>query len=237
VAHARPWLQGEQLVEPVPLLGCKIARQLPLNGHRRHPAAVQVGLKEVPSIVLPEGTTEAQIREIQLVTQLQSESLTPFETYVGAKNWLQTGGTAKELAAAISKSEGYVSMLLSLDRCCQAVKDAAAAGKIGLKDWYEMAKVCEEQQLQMLQARLGGATAEQVKRIVRKAVSGVRTAKVKCQMPSGVTVTLAGQGEGMTLNDVIEELTSLLKAAKTAANDGLDASTFSAVMRDRAKTR
>jgi hypothetical protein len=54
-------------------------------------------------------------------------------------------------------------------------------------------------------------------------------------MPSGVVVTVAGTGEGMTLSDIIEELTQLLRAAKRAEQDGLDSKTFSAVLRDKAK--
>ena len=153
----------------------------------------------------------------------------------GILNHMLFWWTPKDPAAAIHRSESSVSMTLSLSRCIQPVKDAANEGKVGLKDRYAMSQAGEEQQLQMLQARLGGATAEQVKRIVRKAANAVRTSKVKCAMPSGVTVTLAGEGEGMTLADVIETLAELLKEAKRAEGQGLDASTFSAVLRDKAK--
>ena len=54
-------------------------------------------------------------------------------------------------------------------------------------------------------------------------------------MGSGVCVTLAGVGQGLTLDDVIQTLTDLLKEAKRANEQGLDSRTFSAVMKDKAK--
>ena len=44
-----------------------------------------------------------------------------------------------------------------------------------------------------------------------------------------------GQGDGMLLSDLIDTLAELLKEAKRANDQGLDARTFQAVMRDRAK--
>ena len=59
-----------------------------------------------------------------------------------------------------------------------------------------------------------------------RVAAGNRTARsvssrVKCPMPSGVVVTLPGEGEGLSLEDVIEALVELLKAAKKANGEGL----------------
>ena len=208
-----------------------------IDGHRRRQAALLVGIDKLPCIVFDKDVTEAEIREAQLVTQLHSQSLTPYEVYFGSKNWLSLhpGSTAKDLAAAISRSEAYVSMILSLDRCPQSVREAAAKGLIGLNDWYALSKLPEEQQVVALAARLNGASNGEMKRLAKPKAPAVRVARVKCPLPSGVCVTLAGEGEGLTLDDIIESLADLLKEAKKANDQGLDSKTFSAVLRDKAK--
>ena len=226
----------------VPLLVRKSGEVYPVaDGHRRLAAALLAGIERLPCIVLGPDVPEAQVREISLVTQLHSQALTPYEVYCGCKSWLalHPGATAKQLADAINRTEAYVSKLLSLDRCIQPVKDAAAEGKIGLSDWYALSKAPDAQQEALLTAKLNGASRDELESKSRKARNGskpvVRMSRVKCLLPSGVCVTLAGDGEGLTLDEVIEALQDLLKEAKRANDQGLDSKTFSAVMRDKAK--
>lgn len=54
-------------------------------------------------------------------------------------------------------------------------------------------------------------------------------------MGSGVSVMLAGVGQGLTLEDVIETLSDLLKEARKAKDQGLDSKTFTAVLKDKTK--
>jgi hypothetical protein len=95
------------------------------------------------------------------------------------------------------------------------------------------------EQAVLLAAKLSGASRDELESRGRKARNGgtpsVRVARVRCQMPSGVMVTLAGEGDGMTLDDVIETLVELLKAARKANEEGLDSKTFQAVLKDKAK--
>jgi hypothetical protein len=76
-----------------------------------------------------------------------------------------------------------------------------------------------------------------MKKARNKPGSNVRTSKVRCAMPSGVTITVVGQGEGMTLSEIIEELGLLLKEAKRAEEQGLDSKTWSAVLKDKAAAK
>jgi ParB family chromosome partitioning protein len=214
------------------------------DGHRRLRAARIDGKPpQLETIVIEGNVTEAQVKEIQLETALHRADLKPYEVYCGAKSWLalHPGATAKELAEAISRSESSLVKILSLDRCIPPVKAAAAEGRLGVSDWYAMSRVGEADQAALLAARLSGriTSREQIEAQGRKSRNGgkpaVRVARVKCATPSGVMVTLAGEGEGLTLDDVIETLTELLKEAKKANDQGLDSKTFSAVMRDKAK--
>ena len=212
-----------------------------VDGERRWRAAKLVGLKALDVILVEDDVTEAQVKEIQLVTALHRADLKPYEVYCGLKEWLRhhPGATSRELAAAIDRREDYVSKVLSLDRCIQPVKDAAAEGKLGLSDWYAISRVSDDEQAVLLAAKLNGASRDDLESRRRKAGKGdkpaVRAARLRCPMSSGVCVTLAGEGDGLTLDDVIETLAELLKEARKANDQGLDSKTFGAVMRDKAK--
>jgi ParB family transcriptional regulator, chromosome partitioning protein len=224
----------------VPLI-CRPCGTL-IDGHRRYRAAMLDGKPtHLDTIIVEANVTEAQIKEIQLVTSLHRADLKPYEVYCGFKEWLKhhSEATARELAAAIDRREDYVSKVLSLDRCIQPVKAAVAEGKLGLSDWYAISRVSDAEQAVLLAAKLNGASRDELESRGRKARNGnkpaVRAVRVRCQMPSGVCVTLAGEGNGLTLDDVIETLSELLKEARKANDQGLDSKTFSAVMRDKSK--
>ena len=208
-----------------------------VDGHRRLAAALMVGIKELPCIVVDANTTEPQVRQIQLVTSVLKADLSAYERYVGFSSLkaLTPGMTNKQLAAEVAVTEGLLSQYLSLDKCLQPVKVAAAQGKIGLNDWYALSKLAEEQQAVALAARLNGASNAEMKRLAKPKTPTVRVARVKCQHPSGTVVTLAGEGEGMSMDDVIETLADLLKSARKAHEEGLDASTWQRVLKDKAK--
>lgn len=57
--------------------------------------------------------------------------------------------------------------------------------------------------------------------------------RIACPLPSGVGIVFTG--EELSLDDLIEALGVAQKEAKKAREDGLDAKTFSAVMKDKAR--
>ena len=61
----------------------------------------------------------------------------------------------------------------------------------------------------------------------------VRLKRIACPLASGVSITASGSE--LSLDDLIEALGEAQKEAKKAREQGLDAKTFSAVMRDKAK--
>ena len=210
-----------------------------VDGHRRLAAALLVQIEKLPCIVVDAGATEAQVRQIQIVTSVLKADLSAYERYAGFSSLkaLTPGMSNKQLAAEVGVTEGLVSMTLSLDKCIPQVKEAAAepGSKIGLNDWYALSKLSAEQQAIALAARLNGASNGEMKRLGKPKAPAVRVARVKCQLPSGTIVTLAGQGDGMSMDDVIETLADLLKSARKAHEEGLDASTWQRVLKDKAK--
>ena len=59
--------------------------------------------------------------------------------------------------------------------------------------------------------------------------------RIVCPLPSGISITAIG--ETLSLDDLIESLGQAQAAAKKAREQGLDAKTFAAVMKDRSKKR
>jgi ParB/RepB/Spo0J family partition protein len=210
----------------VPLIVRKVSERYGLiDGHRRLAAARMAGLSEVPCVVMGKDVTEAQIREMQLVTQLHSEALTPHETYVGLKNLraLYPDAPAKVLAGMISKTEGYVSMILSLDRCIQPVKDDAAAGKIGMKQWYRFSKLSPERQAEKMSGQEQPGEDETV-----------TVGKIKCEVP-GKNASIIISGKDISLSKAIEVVQEWLREAKKAAEQNLSAKSFERICKDKAK--
>ncbi len=196
-----------------------------IDGHRRHAAALLAGLEKVPCLVFGKEATEAEVREAQLVTQLHSQALTPFEIYTGAKNWLalHAGANGKQLAEAISRSEGYVSMVLSLDRCIAQAKALAAAGELGLKEWYALSKLSPEKQVEKLKGHQPEGEHETIK-----------VKRIKCEVP-GRKAKLVISGKDMSLAQAIDIVQEWLREAKKAAEQGLSATSFERVCRDKSK--
>jgi ParB/RepB/Spo0J family partition protein len=208
-----------------------------IDGHRRLAAALlpDVGIEKLPCIVFEKDVTEAQIREAQLVTQLHSQALSPYEVYRGCKNWLELhpGSTAKHLTQAINRSEAFVSMILSLDKCLPEVKQAAAEGKIGFKDWHAISQA--DDQLVLLAAKLKGASSEQLKRLRKSGgeQETVKVTRIKCDVP-GRKANLTITGRDISLAQAIEIVQDWLREAKRAAEQGLSAKSFERVCKDRA---
>ncbi len=93
-----------------------------------------------------------------------------------------------------------------------------------------------EDQRDMLAQRLSGASGGEMGRRSRKAkaasVPAVRASKIKCPLPSGVVITVAG--EEMSLEEMIEHLRECLRLAKKARDQHLDAKTAARVWADQA---
>ena len=62
----------------------------------------------------------------------------------------------------------------------------------------------------------------------------MKVSRIKCQVP-GKGATVVVSGEAISLEDMIEAMTELLKLAKKESEKGLDAKTFERVCRDLAK--
>jgi ParB family transcriptional regulator, chromosome partitioning protein len=208
-------------------------------GHRRLAAAKLVGGIESLTVKIVENAIEAgKVLILQAVENEQRENLTDFERWrmVEELRQLYPKWMAKDLAEALHKDSPYITRYQSPSKCIPAVQEAFEAGRLGISSVYNLSRSSEKEQHELLAMKLGGASRDDLVRSVqrrKRPTNGVRTGRLSCPLPSGITVTLSGIEIGM--DEGIEALTAAAKEMKKALSEGLDAKTAQAVWRDRAR--
>jgi ParB/RepB/Spo0J family partition protein len=211
-----------------------------IDGWRRWCAAMLDGKPEqLDVIITDEPISPAEIKEIQLVTALHRADLTPFEQFLGCRDWLalNPGATAKDLAARIDRDPSTLVRVLSLAKCVEAVQQAAADGKLGPSEWYAISKVPQAEQGVMLEAKLAGASRDELEHRARKLRNGqapaIKVNRLKVPLgPQGRSVILAGSN--LSLDDAIDLLQETLKLARKARGENLNGKTWVQVMKAKA---
>jgi ParB/RepB/Spo0J family partition protein len=211
-----------------------------VSGERRYRAAILEGLTELNVIIITDPITEAEFNRLQLVENLQRQDLSNAEKCAGCVKFARSnqGMNYKQIAEELHVDASMVTRWMAWERVIEPVQQALAANAITLQAMYAISQCAQAEQAAALASALAAPNAAAATRAVRRKTNGsstVRTARVKCQMPSGVLVTLAGEGDGLTLDDVEETLVALLKEVRKGKEQGLDSKTFSAVMRDKSK--
>lgn len=217
-----------------------------VDGNRRLAGVLLVAgpEAEVPVCVTDERLDDSAKLEIMLQSAIHTRGLSAYEEYVGACQWMKrnTGGTAEQLGERIGRKPSMMSRLLSLSRCIPAVKEAAASEHIGLTEWYELSKCPEQQQQELLAARLSGqvSSRDQLAQAARKSrsrsVPAVKMSRVNFVLPaSGVRIVVSGAGQ--TLDDLHESLSESLREVRKARDQAMDIRAFQAVMASKNKKR
>lgn len=212
-----------------------------LWGHRRLRAALLVGLKDLQVIITDRQLSDTEIRLIQLTENMHRVDLTGHEKWLACAELMcmNPRWQLKDLAEHLHLDPSMLTRLLSPSKCIEAAQDALRDGKIGISDCYAISKVPESEQAGLLAMKLSGATRDAIEHAGRsnraRNAPAVKLSRVKCPLASGVLIVASG--EGLSLDDLIEALAEAQKEARRAREQGLDAKTFQAVMRDRAKAR
>ena len=210
-----------------------------IAGERRFRAASLVGLGELEVVINEEPLTESQVRVFQLTENIHRADLTDAEKWRACEELLRLnhGWTNKDLAQHLKLSESTVTKYLSPSRCTKDVQDALEAGGIGITTCYELSRASGEDQRELFQLQQSGASrdvlAERIRKKKRADTSAVRAKRIMCPLASGISIAVSGQG--LTLDDLIEALGDAQKEAKKAREQGLDAKTFGAVMKDKSR--
>ena len=211
-----------------------------IDGERRWRAAKVAGLTTLDVIITEEKLSQSQIKEMQLVTAMQREELTGHEKWLGCAELMcmNPGWQMKDLAEHLHLDPSMVTRLLSPSKCVPAWQEALAAGKAGISDCYAASKLPEAEQAGLLALKLSGASRDSIDQAGRKSrtrtVAAVRVSRIRCPVP-GKGATVVVSGAAITLGDMIEAMTDLLKLAKRESEKGIDARTFEKVCRALAK--
>jgi ParB family chromosome partitioning protein len=210
-----------------------------IAGERRYRAAMLVGLKELMVIISEEPLTETQIRVLQLTENLHRADLRDGEKFRACEELtrLNPNWSNKDLSNQLHLSESAITKYLSPARCIKDVQDALEDGRIGITTCYEISRVSAEEQAELLRLKLSGTSRDGLSEHIRKQKnrdeSQVRSKRISCQLPSGVSIVASGMT--LSLDDLITALGEAQSEARRARDQGLDARTFSAVMKDKSK--
>ncbi len=210
-----------------------------IAGERRLRAAMLVGLPELMVVVTNEEMTELELRLFQLSENIHRADLRDVEKWHACQELLvlYPKWSNKDLAAHLKLSESTVTKYLSPSRCNRDVQKALEAGQVGITACYEISRVPEEQQAELLRMKLSGTSrdglAEHVRKQKRDSSPQVRVKRIACPLPSGINIVVSG--EELSLDDLIEALGEAQREAKKAREQRLDAKTFSDVMKNKAK--
>ncbi len=139
--------------------------------------------------------------------------------------------TVKQLAAMIDMGESLLWRYLQPKKLCPAAMDAYKAGRIGLNQMVELAKLGHDEQAK----ELGKSPEAMRANRKRGSAPAERTGKLKVPLPSGRGVAIAAAaGEEITLEESADTLKEALKMVNAAIDKSLSAKSAQSVWKDLA---
>jgi ParB family chromosome partitioning protein len=112
-----------------------------INGNRRLAAAQMAGLTEVPVYINTTAITRTEIVVLSLVENIQREPLSPLEELQQIEELKGILGTYGQVAAALGKSEGWVSQRRRLGNLAPEVMSAFQNGEITIEAARDLGKL------------------------------------------------------------------------------------------------
>jgi ParB family transcriptional regulator, chromosome partitioning protein len=210
-----------------------------VDGHRRLMGLELLGETEVDVLLTNQELDDKAVLEVGLTTAIHRADLSSFDKSQACVKLLELnpGWSNQDLAKCLKLDPSTVTRLLSPSKCVPEVVEALRDNKISISDAYEISKAADHDgQLQLLALKNTGASRDVLAAKGRKQRAAdkpaVRASKIRCPLPSGSVVTVAG--DGLTLDDMIEVLSEAVKLVKKARDQGLDSKTAARVWKDMA---
>ncbi len=208
-----------------------------IDGERRFRAALHAGMSSLRALL---DSTDSQPHEDlvkQLVANCQRDGLNPIELADAYARLMQEGGlTATELAAKLARSKGHVSSILSLRKLTAEARGLVASGQIAMGSAAEIARLpADKQNVVALQVASGEVGRGELQRRGGKPGQAADTGLKRVSLHvDGVSVQFSGAGR-LALEQIQNLLERLSRECRRARKQGLDVSTFAAVLRDRCR--
>ena len=142
-----------------------IGKWMIICGERRYRGAVKAGLKELKCECLERELSKSEIRELQLVENIQREELRPIELAQSYKELIDLNSwTLDQLAASLKKSKATISRTMALLRLPADVQDLVNRGELSASSAYEILKQGspEEQSREAARVIAGGVTRDEL---------------------------------------------------------------------------
>lgn len=142
-----------------------IGKWMIICGERRYRGAVKAGLKELKCECLERELSKSEIRELQLVENIQREELRPIELAHSYKELLELNGwTLDQLAASLKKSKATISRTMSLLKLPADVQDLVNRCELSASSAYEILKKGspEEQSREASRVVASGVTRDEL---------------------------------------------------------------------------
>jgi ParB/RepB/Spo0J family partition protein len=208
------------------------------DGNRRLDGLVRKGVTEVEVFITDENLTDDKMDEIALLSAVHRKGLSDYERVQAMKRLAAAHSewSKKRLAEHLDMDPSMVTKMLPTGELIPAAEDAFKARQIGIGDRYNISLLPIGEQEALLARKLSGASRDVLAHEGRQRRNGdrpapaVRTAKIKCPLPSGQVVTVAGRD--LSLEEAIESLGEALKQMKAALAKGLNARTAERVWKD-----
>lgn len=212
-----------------------------IAGERRFRAAQLVGLESLEVTIADRQLSDSEAALWQLTENMLREDLTGYEKWVGCTDILSMNvdWQAKDLAEHLHVDPSLITRILSPSKCIFEVQEALKEGKVGLSDTYAISKQPEAKQSAMLAFKLSGASRDELesvgRRERRKENAGAKVSSIRCQLASGVRVVVSGAA--ICIDTLIDALAEAGREAKRARDQGQDAKTLQAILKNKSKAR
>lgn len=208
------------------------------DGERRWRAAILRDILELDAIVLPEKPTAAALKRIQISLAVHHAPLSLMErSDFLARTQNENNWSQGELAANVHMRQPLVSKYLAMQRLCAEVQAMVREGE--LSDVEKLFVISQEPDAakQLDLAKLAGLSRDDLRRHARNPPNGAgvepKASKVSLALPGGGLITL--KRRDLTLSGAVELLMGLVKELRRGLSNGLDISTVSRVLADKAK--
>lgn len=132
-------------IEQPVVVYCRNGRYVLGPGRHRYEACKELEHEQIPAIVRPDAT-DAQIRQAQMIENLQRENMNPLEEAQACEQLLdEYQGNVDRIAAVLGRSRKWVEQRLSFARLSPRVHEMIVDGTLPLEYAYLIARVASQE--------------------------------------------------------------------------------------------
>lgn len=225
--------------QKVPVLGySKGERFILCDGGCRLEGARLVGIPELLAHDFGKEPTLEELLTAQASIDLHRQQLPALDrARLWARMCKEFGWASKRLAEVLKVSEAVVSRDLKLLALPEDIQQQISDGTLDARRGYLLTQESDPGRQRELAVTAMAMSRDELAKRVRKPKQSdtphVRMKRIVCPLPSGVSITVSGAD--LSLDDFIEAMSEALKEARRAREQFLDAKTFAAVARDKAR--